>query len=63
MRPVGDLSRKKGSGLKGRAFLNSLDSVGSRALGPFKRLELRILAPGKASPDLTDERGIRKPCL
>ena len=48
MHPVGDVSRKKGSGLKGRAFLTSLDSVRSRALGLVKRLKLRILAPGKS---------------
>lgn len=47
MRPVGDLSRKQGSGLKGRAFLNSLHRVGNRALGLVKRLKLRISAPGK----------------
>lgn len=47
MHPVGDLSRKQGSGLKGRAFLNSLHRVGNRALGLVKRLKLRIVAPGK----------------
>ena len=48
MNPAGDLSRKKGFGMKERPFLNSLDSVDSRSLGLVNRLKLRILAPRKS---------------